>query len=278
MHDNIAAARMRPESTMTETALVKLGGSVITWKDRVTTFSRKGTDALSGEISRYLGASPGRRVVVVHGGGSFGHVKAKRYSLSEGMRDSSQVPGFAEVRNDMRKLNLMVVTSLLGRGVSAVSIPAEGILGVSGAHVSSEDFSLVDMALEKNFVPVTFGDAVFDAALGFTILSGDKLMLALSRHLHPDVSVFCTDVDGVFDSNPAVDREAHLIRHLTPSSTISTSSSSRADVTGEMAGKLAVLFEIGRNSGRTAVINGRVKGRLLSALSGRTTVGTEVLP
>lgn len=260
-----------------ETALIKLGGSVVTVKERLTTYSTLVVKSLAAEVRNYLAGGSGRRVVIVHGGGSFGHIKARKFALLGGLKESSQIRGFAEVRNDMRVLNGRIVAALIDAGAPAVSIPAETIVSISGGHVSAENFSLIDNAVERGFVPVTFGDAVFDSTIGFTVISGDVLMRSLSSHLRPAVTVFCTDVDGVFDSNPRIVRDARLVRQLTPSTAVTAGSSDRDDVTGEMGGKLSVLFDIAGKCIRTYVVNGRVKGRLSSALENKVETGTEVL-
>lgn len=261
---------------MAETALIKLGGSVITNKERLRSFSAKQAISLSAEIASYLSGGRDRRAVLVHGGGSFGHVKAKSFSLAGGLREERQLAGFAEVRKDMRDLDNRIADVLIRAGVNAISFAPETLVDVSGGDLIGVHLEPVDRALANALVPLTFGDAVLDEKLVFTILSGDKLMETLSRHLKPSVAVFCTDVDGVFASNPKLDVKARLIEKLTPSVRVALDSSDRSDVTGEMGGKVGVLFNIAGNSRRTFVINGRVRGRLTAALEGSVASGTEV--
>lgn len=254
------------------TALIKLGGSVITNKHRELSFSPSVARQLARDISKYLERG-GRRVAIVHGGGSFGHVKAGRYGLTGGLNGGAaerrrKLRGFAEVRSDMRRLNGKMVEILLSEGIPAVSVPAESIVRISSDSVTSESFGVVDAALAHGLVPVTFGDAVFDDVKSFTILSGDVLMRSLGSHLSPDVSVFCTDVDGVYNTNPRGNKQAKLLEVLRSSTEVSAEGNATFDVTGEMRGKLRVLFEIASCSGRTLVVNGRRKGVLYSALSG----------
>jgi len=60
----------------------------------------------------------------------------------------------------------------------------------------------VNFALEAGFVPVVHGDAVIDSSRGCSILSGDTLMVALSKAFQPRYCVFVTNVDGVYDRDP----------------------------------------------------------------------------
>ena len=57
---------------------------------------------------------------------------------------------------------------------------------------------------------MTFGDVVLDKNMKFGICSGDQLMEALAKELHPRGMVFCTDVDGVFTADPTIDPEGKI--------------------------------------------------------------------
>ena len=56
--------------------IVKLGGSVITDKSRYRTFRREITKEIIDVISEFE-----EELILVHGGGSFGHIMAKRYGF-----------------------------------------------------------------------------------------------------------------------------------------------------------------------------------------------------
>src|SRR5207237_1301346 len=59
--------------------LVKLGGSVVTEKDKLRTARRPAIRRLAGEL-----AAVRQPLLVVHGAGSFGHILASRHRLNEG--------------------------------------------------------------------------------------------------------------------------------------------------------------------------------------------------
>ncbi|MFW6435247.1 MAG: acetylglutamate kinase, partial [Halovenus sp.] len=67
--------------------VLKLGGSVITDKDRPETADRDALETAAAAIGEFLGGD--ERLVVVHGGGSFGHPHAARIGVSstDGSRD-----------------------------------------------------------------------------------------------------------------------------------------------------------------------------------------------
>jgi len=249
---------------------------VVTRKSGDCVFEASRTRELSAELSIFLSIK-GNRLMLVHGGGSFGHPSARKYEINYGFKSQEQLPGFAEVRANMRELNARIISTLLSSHIMGVSVPPESVGRFSSGHFYSSDFDILEMALSRSLVPVLFGDAVFDRERYFSILSGDTLMLELSRHFNPDISVFCTDVDGVFTSNPKIDRDARLIPEVSGLAGISTTSSGKQDVTGEMAGKLSVLMEVARYSSRTMVLNGKKRGILSAALMGRKVRCTEIV-
>ena len=71
-------------------------------------------DTLANQLEACL--SEGIDVVLVHGAGSFGHLKAKEFRLAEGRQSASTVPSTMSqdeaveaVRNDMQELNHFVM-------------------------------------------------------------------------------------------------------------------------------------------------------------------------
>ncbi|MBS7631517.1 amino acid kinase, partial [Candidatus Bathyarchaeota archaeon] len=60
--------------------ILKLGGSVVTEKDKPVTPNKENIKRLSREIAE---AGEGE-LILIHGGGSYGHPVADEYNLSEG--------------------------------------------------------------------------------------------------------------------------------------------------------------------------------------------------
>ncbi|KAG5918548.1 hypothetical protein E4U42_006818 [Claviceps africana] len=104
--------------------------------------------------------------------------------------------------------------------------------------------SRVRRLLAQGFIPLLFGDAVFDLAWGATILSGDALMHALATELREvHRCVFVTDVAGIYTRDPKRFADATLVRRLHCSSEQGVlddgqeSTSAVDDVTGAMGSK-----------------------------------------
>src|SRR5207244_2769002 len=76
------------------------------------------------------------------------------------------------------------------------------VLSLDDGAVSSMDLTPFLEFASMGFTPVTFGDVVRDVRRGFSICSGDLLMLELARAFRPDRAVFVADVDGLFTADP----------------------------------------------------------------------------
>jgi isopentenyl phosphate kinase len=257
---------------MVKMILVKLGGSVITDKTQYHKFKKAATDRLAMEIK-----NAGQKVIVVHGAGSFGHVQAKKFSLQRGHLDESQIPGVAKVMLDVRELNQRVMMAF-----EAAELPAASIAPASCAQLKEGALTFLDMEPFKGFMklditPVTFGDIALDGRRGFGICSGDQLMLALAHEFHPERIVFCADVDGIYTSDPNLDKDAELIERVDRSVLNALPRTERAqDVTGGIFGKIEAMLQMTGRSGQAWVINGNVPGRLEQALKGEAVVGSIV--
>jgi isopentenyl phosphate kinase len=252
--------------------LVKLGGSVITDKGRYRTFDQANVKRLAKEIVR--SNSP---VIIVHGAGSFGHVLAKKYHLKDGYRDKNQIKGLAQVSLDVRDLNLRIISALQSAGLNSVSIPPSACCLMENGKLTSFDMEIVHRYLDLGIVPVIFGDVVLDMKRGFGICSGDQLMAWLADEFDPERIIFCTDVDGIFSSDPHLNDEAVMIEEVDRSVLSRLPRSERcADVTGSIYGKIESILDLAK--GREAmVINGRVRGRLERALKGEAVKGSRVI-
>jgi isopentenyl phosphate kinase len=254
-------------------ALIKLGGSVITDKSRYRTFNQESTDRLAREI-----ASSGRQVILVHGAGSFGHLLAHEHQLQRGYLNDSQRLGLVKVQQDVRDLNREVMFSLDRAGITATSIPPGACAVMEGGRLKKMGVDIFHRYLELGITPVTFGDVVLDTQRKFGICSGDQLMLLLAREFHPNLIVFCADVDGIFTADPNLDKNASLIEQVDSSTLESLPRTSRVtDVTGSIYGKLESMLSLAQMGKSTMVINGLIPGRLASALRGEKVKGSMVV-
>ncbi len=265
--------------------LVKLGGSVITHKRRSRPTARR---AMIPRLARTLAAAG--PAIVVHGAGSFGHPLAEKYRLKEGADEeagvrAAQVRGAAQALAQVRRLNTLLCDALTAAGAApAVLFPS--------SFVTTDDRALTELPagrfahlLELGFTPVTCGDVVADAQRGFTILSGDTLMieLARARTLRPQRALFVLDQPGVWDDFSAADRriipeldrtaiEAMQQRELARAGASNTG----ADVTGGLWGKLRAALKIAPHC-ECRIIGADGLAAALAGESAGAPVGTRVV-
>ncbi len=255
---------------------LKLGGSVITDKDSYLKADRPAIRRLAKEIAE--ARLP--QVLIVHGGGSFGHPLAEKHRIREGFEREEQLLGFCEVRMAMIELNRLIVDALLRRRVPAVPLFPCSYITTFRGRIESVELTPLRELLRRGFAPVTCGDAVSDRALGFTILSGDQLISRLSVSLNANRLVVGVDVDGIFTSDPNLNSNAELIERLSLREAkrlvSSLGRSTSTDVTGGMFGKISELITAVENGIEVVVVNASRPGRLLAALEGQDFVGTRI--
>ena len=228
------------------TTILKLGGSVITEKDHPEALDGPALDRAANAIADALaGDDPSDSVrssdlVVVHGGGSFGHHHASEHGVSKtaGSRDAAAA---VEIHGAMKTLNGFVLARLHDKGVPAVPVhPFSAARRDSGGNLDLPTRQ-VETMLGEGFVPVLHGDVVAHEGAGVTILSGDEVVTAVAENIDADRVGFCSTVPGVLDDDENVISEIQsydeVARFL--------GGSDSTDVTGGMAGKVRALLALG---------------------------------
>lgn len=251
--------------------VVKLGGSVITDKSKKYFFKKEVMDKLSIEIKK-----ANKDIILVHGAGSFGHILAKEYTLNQGYKNDEQLQGFSLTHAMVQKLNSLVLSSLHDKGIAAVSIPPHVILKLDDHKPSKMDYNVFRDYLDKGFTPVTFGDVALDKKLGFSICSGDLLLQMLAKHFKPEKVIFALDEDGLYTSNPKIDKNAEFIEKSTMDEleNFTTNSNRYADVTKGMEGKIETIKNIANLGIDIVLLNGNIDNRLYDTLIGKETKHT----
>ena len=253
--------------------ILKLGGSVITDKTKECSFRKQVMDNLAKKIKK-----ANKQIILIHGAGSFGHIQAKKYRLNEGYRREGQLHGFSVTHEMVQRLNSMVLKSLQDNAIPAVSISPHSVVKLDDHKLASMNYNVFDEYLKKKFTPVTFGDVVLDKKLSFSICSGDLLAMALTNHFKPEKVVFVIDEDGLYTSNPKINKNAKLIESTTfdELKKFRTFADTHADVTGGMGGKIETIRTISKLGIDTVLLNGNKPDRLYKVLVGEDTKSTIV--
>ncbi len=253
--------------------IVKLGGSVVTVKDMPMTADHENVKRLAEEIK----AAWPTPLVVIHGGGSFGHPVAKKYGIADGFTSERQVIGFTRTHQAMVALNTIIVDALLDEGIPALSVAPSAFIATYDGRMPRGDFENIGRLVVKGMLPVLYGDAVIDKSRGFSILSGDQLAVRLAVSMGANRLIFGVDVDGVYTSNPKLAPQARLIDRLSLEKLegfVEIGKALTTDVTGGMLGKVSEARAAVEAGIEVRMVNATKPGVILKALRGEPVAGT----
>jgi isopentenyl phosphate kinase len=255
---------------MTKLALVKLGGSVITYKDRPLSANLGAIEGMAKVLARLEIPA-----IIVHGGGSFGHHWSVKYDMHT-RPAPYDAHGVAVVHESMVALNQIIVNALIKAGASPYAIPPP-VYTAGHKPIASKINGLYTMA-RNGVMPVTFGDVVHMGGRKYSILSGDSLMSILAAVLRPSRIVFATNVDGIYRDMETKE----VVPELHPSFTSPRRSAQKkeekqqpsfsktgdrvADVTGGMGRKVREAFKIASLGMDVMLVNGLVPERIARAV------------
>ncbi len=262
------------ELSQAKTTVLKIGGSVITDKNKELGVNMEAISRLADEI---LEANQ-RNLIIVHGGGSFGHPVAQEYAIKDGFKDKSQLLGFAETHHVMTVLNGIFMDALIWRGIPAVSIMPSSCMTTRNGRIHHFGDTPIKQLLKMEFIPVLYGDAVFDTELGFTILSGDQLVAFLATQFSAKNIVIGVDVDGLYDTDPKTDAKAKMFDRLTLNELNKIcgqlGGSNACDVTGGMRNKIAEIIPAVEKGIPVFIVNATKPKYVYKALKGENVKGT----
>jgi isopentenyl phosphate kinase len=253
--------------------IVKLGGSIITRKREVERIRPK----VLARLAREVAGVRDRRVVVLHGAGSFGHPGAKRFGLAvppeDGTAGTERVRGAAIVAAEVRRLHLAVLRELVHAGAAPASVPMSTHARNRAGELVHLDPTPVTAALHGGFLPVSFGDVVPDEAWGSSILSADTIALALVPALGAERVVFVSDVEGILEG--PLGRRRSVVREVTPDTVAALRpTTGAADVTGGIRGKATVMLAIAAAGADAGLISGLSDGAVPRAIRGGMEYGS----
>jgi isopentenyl phosphate kinase len=253
---------------MHDLVLIKLGGSVVTFKDKPLSANTEAIDKISQAIAQIK-----RPAIIVHGGGSFGHHWSVKYDMHTKPADYDP-HGVAIVHESMIALNQIIVNSMIRQGLNSYGLPPS-VFTSSHRPISGKIRDLLSMA-KSGVMPVTFGDVVHFRGAKYSIFSGDALMTVLARALRPSRVIFATNVDGIY-SDLATRALVPSIEAGRKSRSIKITHGGVADVTGGMQRKITEAFKIASSGMDVMLVNGLYPDRIVDAALGRPTTGSRIV-
>lgn len=258
-------------------AVIKLGGSVVT---------DKGSDQLRvhrllvADLAQQIGAAKLKRLVLVHGAGSYGHRIVQRTGIDRGLVAEDSLLAWAETQRLQYQLVTEIAEILIQQGLPAIPCQASASALLKDGQLQEMDVQVASAILQSGGVPLFYGVPAVDQLRGVAILSGDQIAPYLAHALGIPVVIHGTDVDGVFAGDPKAPgaKPVELIHPSNwPELQKGVGGSSNVDVTGGMRGKIQSLIDWVHKGVQARIINATVAGQMSAALAGKA-VGTLVGP
>ena len=240
--------------------LIKLGGSIITNKQKPLSPRKKTIDSILKEIGKIK-----EPVIIVHGGGSYGHYWSVKYDMHTKPAKTSP-KGVAIVKNSMVELNKIILDSAVKNKINSYCLPPTDFMNGNKA-IKSKILTIYDIA-KSGLTPITFGDALWFGQKKSYILSGDVIMTTIGNILKPRLSLFVLDVDGVY-SDLKTKKLIYDFKKEKPEI-----KNNKMDVTGGMTRKITEANKMAKAGLKVFFVNGNKPKRITDAVSGKRFEGT----
>ena len=257
---------------MTEDLIfLKLGGSLITNKSRPNTSLPGRISDLANVIKLVTEKYPDKRMILGHGSGSFGHHAANKFATQDGVRTQAEWIGFLEVWKAAQALHRIVLSKFIEENLPVMSFPPSAMITTEDKHITNWNLEPITSSMINGFIPVIYGDVVFDEAMGGTILSTEDLFVYLAQRIMPKSILIAGMEEGVYSDYPACHS---VIPKLSPGNFIEyneiLNSSSNVDVTGGMRSKVLLMLNLVKNdpSLRVQIFSGKDPNNIIRIMAG----------
>jgi isopentenyl phosphate kinase len=207
-------------------------------------------------------------IILVHGGGSFGHYWSIKYDMHS-KPDRYPPDGIAVVHESMISLNHIIVKSMIKFKLNPYAVPPFSFISGNKPLVK-KIFELASMTRDK-IIPVTYGDVVYRANHKYSILSGDELMTMISHVLKPKKVIFAVNVDGIY-----TDPQGKQVIQTIEEKSLIKFSNVNFDITGGMKRKVREALKISLGGMDVHFVNGFKPERLLKLIENKKTEGTVI--
>jgi len=240
--------------------LIKLGGSIITNKEKPLSPRKKTINKISKSLKKI-----NEPIIIVHGGGSYGHYWSVKYDMHTKERKYNS-RGVAIVKNSMIELDKIILDSLLQNKLNPYCLPPTDFM--TGNKPIIKKIKEIEKIAKSGLIPVTYGDALWYGQNKTFILSGDKIMTHLAKILKPRLCIFVLNEDGLYSDL----KSKELIHELR--SEIPLISENNMDVTGGMTRKVEEAVKISQVGMNVFFVNGNKPERIVKAIKNRKFEGT----
>ena len=259
--------------------LLKLGGSLLTEKNKPFSIRE---DVVKSVVKQIIDAN--EKLILIHGGGSFGHPLAREYSISKGINSSipNQILGLVKTHQSMIKFNNHLINLFLEYKYPVLSFQPSGIFIKDSQNISIQSIDTIETALTLNILPVLYGDIILDKQGSFSIISGDQIIFELCVKLNKfNISkvIFAIETDGIF-INDQETKDIKLATELYSNELDSLDLADlgkKIDVTGGIEGKINTIKNICKSNIPVQLINGLKEGYVYKSLKNKKLNGTNII-
>ena len=260
--------------------ILKLGGGLLTDKNKPLSIRE---DVVKSAVEQVIDAN--EKIILVHGGGSFGHPLAKEYSISNGYDKTipNQILGVAETHHAMVKFNSYLIEQFLERKYPVLSIQSSSIFIKDSGVISTKSLDVIETALDLGIIPILYGDIMLDKKRSFSIISGDQIILALCQNLNSfNISkvVFAMESEGLYIVDKENSENCKLVTECYSNeldSLILADLGQKIDVTGGIKSKLDFIKTICKSKIPVQLINGLIEGYIHKSLKNQNLNCTNIL-
>lgn len=263
--------------------ILKIGGSVATYKDNIENTVRK--DLLQEVFAVLAGvyAKSDFGLIIVHGAGGHVHHLAHEYKLKGGTKgDTKKEAGAIHTQETVEQLHREIMKIGTASTLPLQSFLTHDVITQDNQKINSCDTQDIQEALSNNQIPVLYGDMVNDTTLGMSICSGDAVTSHLSTLLPVSHILFATDVDGIYTADPHTNPDAAVVESLALhniENVVELTESHNKDTTGGLRGKIqacSTLFETSASLTEIHIFNGLHSKNYTNAFEDKSFVHTKI--
>ena len=260
--------------------LLKLGGGLLTDKEKPLSVRE---EIVKSAVDQIINANA--KIILIHGGGSFGHPLAKKYEILKGLNTSvpNQIFGLTETHQAMVKFNSYLVNLFLERNYPALSIQPSSIFINDSGNTINNSLDIIETMLDLNILPILYGDIIFDKQGSFSIISGDQIIFKLCEELKKyriSKVIFAIETDGIFiNTQDNKNKNIKLVPEILSSDLNSLNLADlgqKIDVTGGIKGKINSIKDICNFNIPVQILNGLKKNYIFKSLKNQSVICTVI--
>ena len=265
---------------MSKTAILKLGGSIITQKKSGKPVLKEAfVKKAAKELSLALKRKPGPKLILLHGAGSFGHPLVYKYRLKNQKLKIASFNHIGQVVRQLRDLGNELTKIFIAQGLPLVPLQTSSLFIRNKGKTILKNFSVIETILKGGGIPLLGGDLTLGGDRVY-VLSADEISVLLAKRIKNSQLFFATDVEGVYKSFPPLKGEKaiellqgqELKLFLEKNTALTTLG--KHDVSGDVLGKLKQLTFLKNN--KAFIFNGQKPHLISKALKGEKVKGTTI--